>query len=107
MKNDRYELDIRLVIDLDKMSREFGLARMERLLPTGGTGTLANYYRSDSSLIFAKTGSMSGVVSLSGYLITKKGSLLIFSIMVNDQSGGATAVRKEIESLVRSIRERY
>lgn len=92
---------------LDKMSRDFGLARMERLLPTGGTGTLAKYYKADSAYIFAKTGSMSGVVALSGYLITKKERLLIFSIMVNNNREGATAVRRKIESLLQKIREDF
>lgn len=92
---------------LDKMSRDFGLARMERLLPTGGTGTLANYYKTDSAYIFAKTGSMSGVVALSGYLITKKDRLLIFSILVNNNREGATPVRRKIESLLKKIRESF
>ncbi|HEY4336992.1 MAG TPA: D-alanyl-D-alanine carboxypeptidase, partial [Puia sp.] len=92
---------------LDKMSRDFGLSRMERLLPTGGVGTLGNYYKSDSSFIFAKTGSLSGVVSLSGYLITVKGRLLIFSVLVNNYSGGGTAVRKDVETLIHAIRQRY
>lgn len=92
---------------LDKMSRDFGLARMERLLPTGGEGTLGAYYKGDSGAIFAKTGSMSGIVSLSGYLVTKKNRLLIFSILVNNHSGGATAVRRKIERLVEAIREKY
>ncbi len=92
---------------LDKMSREFGLARMERLLPSGGEGTLGAYYKKDSGTIFAKTGSMSGVVSLCGWLVTKRNRLLIFSILVNNHSGGATAVRRKIERLVEAIRNKY
>ncbi len=92
---------------LDKMSKDFGLSRMERLLPTGGTGTLAHYYLEDSAHIFAKTGSMSGVVSLCGYLVTEKGRLLIFSVLVNNNNGSATAVRRQIEKLIHTIRQRY
>jgi D-alanyl-D-alanine carboxypeptidase/D-alanyl-D-alanine-endopeptidase (penicillin-binding protein 4) len=92
---------------LDKMKNEFGLARMKGILPTGGTGTLANYYKKDSSYIFAKTGSLTGVVALSGYLITKKGHLLIFSVLINNHTAGGTAIRKDIEKLVEMIRERY
>jgi serine-type D-Ala-D-Ala carboxypeptidase/endopeptidase (penicillin-binding protein 4) len=92
---------------LDKMSRDFGLSRMERLLPTGGMGTLTNYYKSDSTFIFAKTGSLSGVVALSGYLVTMKGRLLIFSILVNNYSGGASGVRRKIEKLIHLIRQHY
>ena len=92
---------------LDKMKKEFGLARMESLLPTGGTGTLANYYKKDSGYIFAKTGSLTGVVALSGYLITQKGHLLIFSVLINNHTAGGTAIRQHIEKLIEMIRERY
>jgi D-alanyl-D-alanine carboxypeptidase/D-alanyl-D-alanine-endopeptidase (penicillin-binding protein 4) len=92
---------------LDKMSRDFGLLRMERLLPTGGEGTLSSYYRRDSGAIFAKTGTLSGVVALSGFLVTKKDRLLIFSILVNNYSGGATTIRRKVEKLVEAIRAKY
>ena len=92
---------------LDKMSREFGLPRMKRILPTGGEGTLKNYYKQDSANIFAKTGSLSGVVALSGYLITAKGRLLIFSVLVNNHTGSATAVRRQVEQLIHTIRLKY
>ena len=90
---------------LDKMKNEFGLPRLKGILPTGGTGTLARYYKKDSGYIFAKTGSLSGVVALSGYLITKKDHLLIFSILVNNSND--PAVRRKMERLVEMIREKY
>jgi serine-type D-Ala-D-Ala carboxypeptidase/endopeptidase (penicillin-binding protein 4) len=92
---------------LDKMSKDFGLRRMEALLPTGGAGTLSGYYKQDSGAIFAKTGTLSGVVALSGFLITKKDHLLIFSILVNNYSGGATAIRRRVEKWVGAIRAKY
>lgn len=92
---------------LDKMKNEFGLARMKRILPTGGTGTLASYYKKDSGAIFAKTGSLTGVVALSGYLITKKDHLLIFSVLINNHTAGGTAIRKDIEKLIEMVREKY
>lgn len=92
---------------LDKMSRDFGLSRMKGILPTGGTGTLSNYYKQDSGYIFAKTGTLSGVVALSGYLLTRKGHLLIFSILVNNYNGSATAIRRRMERLIHTIRDKY
>jgi D-alanyl-D-alanine carboxypeptidase/D-alanyl-D-alanine-endopeptidase (penicillin-binding protein 4) len=92
---------------LNKLQREFGLSRMERLLPTGGTGTLRAYYRQDSSFIFAKTGSLSGVVALSGYLITQKGHFLIFSVLINNYTGSGATARRQIEKLIHRIRDTY
>lgn len=92
---------------LDKMKNEFGLERMKRILPTGGAGTLASYYKQDSAYIFAKTGSLSGVVALSGYLITKKDHLYLFSVLVNNYTGSGVALRKEIEKWVHGVRDRY
>jgi D-alanyl-D-alanine carboxypeptidase/D-alanyl-D-alanine-endopeptidase (penicillin-binding protein 4) len=90
---------------LDQLKNEFGLDRMERLLPTGGNGTLRNYYKQDSGYIFAKTGSLSDVVALSGYLLTKKKRLLIFSILVNNFLGKGSELRREIEQFLHGIRE--
>jgi D-alanyl-D-alanine carboxypeptidase/D-alanyl-D-alanine-endopeptidase (penicillin-binding protein 4) len=92
---------------LNKMQRAFGLSRMERILPTGGTGTLSSYYRKDSAFIYAKTGSLSGVVALSGYLITQKGHLLIFSVLINNYTGSGGTVRRQIEKLIHRIRDTY
>jgi D-alanyl-D-alanine carboxypeptidase/D-alanyl-D-alanine-endopeptidase (penicillin-binding protein 4) len=91
---------------LDRMKTEFGMDRMKHILPTGSVGTLSNYYKIDSGYIFAKTGSLSGVIALSGYLFTMKNNLLIFSVLVNNQVGSAGKVRKEVETFLHSIREK-
>ncbi len=79
--------------------------RMKRILPTGGAGTLKNYYRADSGFVFAKTGSMSGVLCISGYIYTIKKHLLEFSILINNNNGGGSAIRKEIETYVDYLRK--
>jgi serine-type D-Ala-D-Ala carboxypeptidase/endopeptidase (penicillin-binding protein 4) len=91
---------------LDRMKTEFGMDRMKHILPTGSVGTLSNYYKIDSGYIFAKTGSLSGVIAHSGYLFTMKNNLLIFSVLVNNQVGSAGKVRKEVETFLHSIREK-
>ena len=92
---------------LNKTKNEFGWDRIKNILPTGGTGTLSAYYKKDSSFIYAKTGTLSNNCALSGYLITKKGKLLIFSILVNNYITGATPVRKAVEHFLLAIRENY
>jgi len=92
---------------LNKMKNEFGMDRIKVIFPTGGTGTISNYYKAHSNFIFAKTGTLSGVVALSGFLYTKKGKLLIFSTLVNNHQASSTAVRRAVEKFIQGIREKY
>lgn len=92
---------------LNKMKNEFGWERIKNILATGGTGTLSSYYKKDSSFIYAKTGTLSNNCALSGYLITKKGKFLIFSVLANNYQSGATPVRRAVEKFIEGIREKY
>ena len=92
---------------LKKLKYEFGLERMKRILPTGGQGTLGNRYKQDSGYVFAKTGSLSGVITFSGYLITKKNHLLLFSILVNNNNGGEREIRDAIQQYIGELRARF
>jgi D-alanyl-D-alanine carboxypeptidase/D-alanyl-D-alanine-endopeptidase (penicillin-binding protein 4) len=94
-----------LVFVLKKLKDDFGFERIKSILPSGGQGTLKNYFIANEPFIYAKTGTMSNNSCLSGYLQTRKGKWLIFSIMVNNYSGKAASVRKSIEKLLREIRE--
>ena len=95
------------VFILNKMKNEFGMERLKNILPTGNKGTLTNYYVSESGYIFAKTGSLSGVIALSGFLYTKKNKLLIFSVLVNNHNSTGTRVRRTVEKFIEEIRDRY
>jgi serine-type D-Ala-D-Ala carboxypeptidase/endopeptidase (penicillin-binding protein 4) len=89
---------------LIKFKNEFGMERMKRILPTGGKGTLKNHYLAGTGYVFAKTGSMTGVICLSGYVYTVKKHLLEFSILVNNEIESGPAIRREIERYVESLR---
>jgi len=92
---------------LNKMKNEFGLERMKHILPTGGQGTLGSRYKQDSSFIYAKTGSLSGVAALSGYLITQKNHLLIFSVLVNNYSASGSQVRDAVAKFIGELRRKF
>ncbi|MGZ5218937.1 MAG: D-alanyl-D-alanine carboxypeptidase/D-alanyl-D-alanine-endopeptidase, partial [Chitinophagaceae bacterium] len=95
------------VFILNKMKNEFGMERIKTILPTGGEGTISNYYKTDSGFIYVKTGTLSGVVALSGFLYTKKGKQLIFSILVNNHQAPATDVRRAMEKFLQGVRNKY
>jgi D-alanyl-D-alanine carboxypeptidase/D-alanyl-D-alanine-endopeptidase (penicillin-binding protein 4) len=86
------------------MKDEFGLDRLKTILPTGNTGTLRNYYVADAGFIFAKTGSLTGHLALSGFLITSKNKLLVFSVVVNNHNTSATSVRRAVEKFLQQVR---
>jgi D-alanyl-D-alanine carboxypeptidase/D-alanyl-D-alanine-endopeptidase (penicillin-binding protein 4) len=95
------------VVILTKMKNEFGIDRIKEIFPTGGEGTLSSYYKQDSTFIYAKTGTLSGVVALSGYLFTRKGKMLIFSVLVNNHNTSATAIRRAVEKFLQGVRNIY
>lgn len=92
---------------LNKMKNEFGMDRIKVILPTGGEGTISNYYKTDSGYIYGKTGTLSGVVAFSGFLYTKKGKLLIFSTLVNNHQASATDVRRAMEKFLSGLRSQF
>lgn len=96
-----------MVYILQKLQSEFGIQRMKNILPTANEGTLKGRFNGYENRIFAKTGSLSNNISLSGYLITNKNKQLTFSIMVNNFRADSSNVRKEIEHFLTGIIEQY
>ena len=92
---------------LNKMKNDFGMDRIKFIFPTGGRGTLNNYYVADSNFIYAKTGTLSGVVAISGFLYTKKNKQLIFSVLVNNHQASPTDVRRAVEKFLQGVRNKY
>jgi len=92
---------------LDKMNNEFSWGRISDIFPTGGRGTLSNRYANFDGKIFAKTGTLSNNIALSGYLITEKNKKLIFSILVSNHNSNATTIRDLIEQYLSAIISRY
>ncbi len=91
---------------LDKMQKEFSWERITNIFATGGKGTLRSY-TSDSGRLYAKTGTLAGVMALSGYIITKKNKTLIFSILINNHQQPAALMRNRIADFLHSIIDNY
>lgn len=79
------------------------------MLPAGGQrGTLKNAYpKTDHPFVFAKTGTFSNNYSQSGYLLTKKGKTLVFSLMNNNFMGPIAEIKAEMARLMGYIHEKY
>lgn len=90
-----------------KMKEEFGMDRLKNVFATGNTGTLRNYYKEETGSIYAKTGSLSGVIALSGYLYTKQNKLLVFSFLVNNHNTSPATVRRAVEKFIKELRIKY
>jgi D-alanyl-D-alanine carboxypeptidase/D-alanyl-D-alanine-endopeptidase (penicillin-binding protein 4) len=96
-----------IVTILEKARNEFGMERIKEIFPTGGEGTLSSVYLSEKGKIYAKTGTLSGVVALSGYLYTRKEKWIAFSVMVNNHKGTSSTIRKSIEHFLTAVQKRY
>ncbi len=71
------------------------------LAVSGTDGTLKNRMTAEpmKGVIFAKTGTLNGVSTLSGYMTTKSGRQLIFCIFANDARASTTRVRRTIDEI--------
>lgn len=77
-----------------------------RALPVGGEdGTLRNRLKAAWTVgqVHAKTGSLTGARALSGYVTTRRGETLVFSIVANNFSLPAWRIERVIDLLVEII----
>lgn len=91
---------------LDKMRNEFSWNRITTIFPTGGKGTLRSYV-GEQGRLYAKTGTLSGVMALSGYVITKKNKTLIFSILINNHQQPTALLRAKTGAFLKELIDRY
>ena len=94
------------VMILKKMRAEVGMERIKTVFSAGGRGTLANYFMAKEPYLYAKTGTLSGVVTLSGFIDDEKGNPYIFSILVNNHRATATEVRRAVELYLKTTLRR-
>lgn len=91
-----------------KLYAEVPQERLFKILATGGkSGTLKNNYKEDEPYIFGKTGTLSNVHCLSGFLVTKRKRMVIFSYMNTNFTQPTRNVRSEMEVLLKKIHDNY
>lgn len=80
-----------------------------RFFPAGGVrGTISSWYGAeDGPYVFAKTGTLSGAHTLSGYLLADSGKTYIFSFMHNNYIGSSNEYKRRMEILLRWLKENY
>ena len=81
-------------------------AEFRACLPVGGVdGTLAGRFTQGpmKGKVFAKTGTISGVNTLSGYLTTARGKTVVFSILCNAHGPDGDAALKALDRIVGAI----
>ena len=82
--------------------------RLFTLLPAAGqSGTLRSLATGNTPYVFAKSGSLTGVYNLSGYVLTKRNKVLYFSIMHNNFTQSVSEMRRRTAELLREIHERF
>jgi D-alanyl-D-alanine carboxypeptidase/D-alanyl-D-alanine-endopeptidase (penicillin-binding protein 4) len=74
-------------------------------LPIGGVdGSLAGRFAGPmKGKVFAKTGTLSEVNALSGYLMAASGKTLVFSVLCNDRQPAGDAARNALDRIVTAI----
>lgn len=93
---------------LEKIQQEVPQEKLFEMLAVGGvSGTIRNNYRGEEPYIFAKTGTIRNVHALSGFIKTKSGKILIFSLMNNNYTIPTSEVKTGMENLMETIRDKY
>ena len=93
-----------LIAVLKKIYQEIGLETIKNYFPKSATsGTLKNYPIQET---YAKTGTLRHNHSLSGYWISNKGNVYVFSVMANHFTTPTEEIRKGISTLIRQFQKK-
>ncbi len=99
-----------MVVLLDMIYKEVhNDTRLFGMLSAGGkTGTLKNAYpHTDQPFVYGKTGTLSNNYNQSGYVITKKGKIFIFSFMNNHFLIPVADVKAEMARIITYIHDTF
>ncbi len=77
------------------------------IFPTAGEGTLKNRMLYFKDIIYAKTGTLTDISAICGYIKTRNGNLIAFDIMINDPKSSSSAKKTTEEQIIRAIYSKY
>ncbi|MBT8320582.1 MAG: D-alanyl-D-alanine carboxypeptidase [Eudoraea sp.] len=94
---------------LSKLYRQIPRERLFSLLAAGGqSGTLEDWFPGNPKpYIYAKSGTLGNNYNLSGYLITGKGKVLIFSFMNNHFRKPTSEIKSQMQDFLQAVRDNY
>ncbi|MBP7172956.1 MAG: D-alanyl-D-alanine carboxypeptidase/D-alanyl-D-alanine-endopeptidase [Cloacibacterium sp.] len=88
---------------LSALTKEKYFDEYLKSLPIAGqTGTLKSSFSLSPAYgqIFAKTGTLNKVKTLSGYIKTRAGRLLAFSLLINNYNGSVNQIKRKMETIL-------
>ncbi len=81
--------------------------KYKELFPTPGEGTLQNRMLYFKDNLRAKTGTLSDISALAGYITTQKGRTVAFDIMINDPKSSPDEKKTTEEHILRTIYKNF
>lgn len=96
-----------LCVVLEKKWDEVGAKKIRNLYTCGYDAALEKEFGHFGENLLAKTGSMSGIFCLSGYLKSSRGKNLIFSVMINGHVNNLSNCKLLINNLLKEVYNAY
>ncbi|WP_047245001.1 D-alanyl-D-alanine carboxypeptidase [Maribacter thermophilus] len=98
-----------MVYVLNKLYKEVSTDRLFNIFPAIDTSNPFKNWHSETGhpYMFAKTGSMSNIYCLSGYLKTESGKILIFSFMNNNFRNSSSDLKNRMLNIMEQLRTGY
>ncbi len=88
---------------LETQSKNEDFEKFSELMATPGTGTLENRMLYFGDNLKAKTGTLSDVSAIAGYITTRRGNNYAFAVMINDHKSSPADKKQLEEYLLRAI----
>ena len=92
---------------IDLLTKIYATIPQQRLFALMPAVSQQGMAKTDKPYIFAKSGSLTGVYNLSGYVLTRRGKVLYFSIMHNNFTQPVSEMRRRTMALLKDVYERF